>query len=93
MPAVLITGVSLISIKNTDSNRAQYSCGIKPAIIAIILAAIYPLAEIFKNDTAGNHCGWTLVLSLLKYNEIYILFGAGFLAFLYSKFKAVTHSA
>jgi chromate transporter len=66
--------------------------GIKPAIIAIILAAIYPLAK-KSIKTAGIHCGWTLVLSLLKYNEIYILFGAGFLALLYSKFKVVTHSA
>jgi chromate transport protein ChrA len=35
--------------------------GIKPAIIAIILAAIYPLAEIYKNQTAGIHCGWSVV--------------------------------
>jgi hypothetical protein len=39
------------------------------------LAAIYPLAKkSLKNDTAGIHCGWTLVLAI-KYNEIYILFG------------------
>jgi chromate transport protein ChrA len=33
------------SIKNTDSNPRAHSYGIKPAIIAIILAAIYPLAK------------------------------------------------
>jgi chromate transporter len=40
---VLITGFSLISIKY--GQRPVFLYGIKPAIIAIILAAIYPLAK------------------------------------------------
>jgi chromate transport protein ChrA len=42
-----------------DNNRgATFLYGIKPAIIAIILATIYPLAKkSYKNNTTGNHCG------------------------------------
>ena len=53
--------------------------GIKPAIIAIILAAIFPLA---KNSLKSMELAWigivVLIFSLLKFNEIYLMFGAGF---------------
>lgn len=52
--------------------------GIKPAIISVILAAIYPLAK----KSLKNFQLWAigiivLTLSLLGINEIFLLFGAG----------------
>jgi chromate transporter len=91
MPAVLITGVFAYFYKKYGQQpEAQaFLYGIKPAIIAIILAAIYPLAKkSIKTTLLGIIALATLALSLLKYNEIYILFGAGLLALLYSKFKS-----
>jgi chromate transporter len=80
MSAVLITGVFAYFYK-------KY--GINPVIIAIILAAIYPLAKkSIKITQLLIIAVAALALSLLKYNEIYILFGAGFLTSLYSKFKS-----
>ncbi|MGK0295278.1 MAG: chromate transporter, partial [Ulvibacter sp.] len=91
MPAVLITGIFAYFYKRYGQQpEAQvFLYGIKPAIIAIILAAIYPLAKkSIKTTQLGIIAIGALALSLLKYNEIYILFGAGFLALLYSKFKS-----
>ncbi len=52
--------------------------GIKPAIIAIILMAVFPLAKkSFKTIELGLIGLVTLTLSLLHYNEIAIMFGAG----------------
>jgi chromate transporter len=91
MPAVLITGIFAYFYKRYGQQpEAQvFLYGIKPAIIAIILAAIYPLAKkSIKTTQLGIIAIGAFALSLLKYNEIYILFGAGFLALLYSKFKS-----
>lgn len=91
MPAVLITGIfAYFYQKYGQQPEAQvFLYGIKPAIIAIILAAIYPLAKkSIKTTWLGIIALAALALSLLKYDEIYILFGAGFLALLYSKFKS-----
>lgn len=91
MPAVLITGIFAYFYKKYGQQpEAQvFLYGIKPAIIAIILAAIYPLAKkSIKTTPLAIIALAALALSLLKYNEIYILFGAGFLALLYSKFKS-----
>jgi chromate transporter len=91
MPAVLITGVFAYFYKKYGQQPEVqvFLYGIKPAIIAIILAAIYPLAKkSIKTTQLGFIAIGALALSLLKYNEIYILFGAGFLALLYSKFKS-----
>jgi chromate transporter len=92
MPAVLITGVFAYCYKKYGQQPEVqvFLYGIKHAIIAIILAAIYPLAKkSIKTKQLGLIAIGALALSLLKYNEIYILFGAGFLALLYSKFKSV----
>ena len=91
MPAVLITGVLAYFYKKYGQQpEAQvFLYGIKPAIIAIILAAIYPLAKnSIKTTPLGIIALTALALSLLKYDEIYILLGAGLLALLYSKFKS-----
>lgn len=60
-----------------------FTYGIKPAIISVILAAIYPLAK--KSLKSLQLCitgGFVLVLSLLGVNEIFLLFGAGIVAIL-----------
>jgi chromate transporter len=55
--------------------------GIKPAIIAIILAAIYPLAKkSLKTVELGIIGIISLVLSLIGINLIYVMFGSGLLA-------------
>ncbi len=96
MPAVLITGVFAYLYKEYGQQpQAQtFLYGIKPAIIAIILAAVYPLAKKSLKTTQLLFIGIiALALSLLKYNEIYILFGAGLLALLFSKMKSKAYSS
>lgn len=55
--------------------------GIKPAIIAVILAAIYPLAKKSLKNLQLWAIGFSvLLLSLCGINEVFLLFGAGILA-------------
>lgn len=55
--------------------------GIKPAIIAVILAAIYPLAKKSLKNLQLWAIGFSvLLLSLYGINEVFLLFGAGILA-------------
>ncbi|MDQ0594944.1 chromate transporter [Chryseobacterium ginsenosidimutans] len=57
--------------------------GIKPAIISVILAAIYPLAKKSLKTLQLWVIGITvLILSFFGINEIFLLFGAGLLAIL-----------
>ena len=90
MPAVIITGILAYCYKEFghQPEAQSFLYGIKPAIIAIILAAIYPLA---KKSIRTKHLALigilTLILSLLKFNEIYILFGAGLISLFYYKIK------
>lgn len=57
--------------------------GIKPAIISVILAAVYPLARKSLKTRQLWIIGITvLILSLVGVNEIFLLFGAGLLAIL-----------
>ncbi|SDX03168.1 chromate efflux transporter [Flavobacterium degerlachei] len=91
MPAVLITGVFayFYKIYGQQPEAQVFLYGIKPAIIAIILAAIYPLAKkSIKTTQLAIISLVALALSILKFNEIYILFGAGLIALLYSKLKS-----
>ncbi|ASU35889.1 chromate efflux transporter [Mucilaginibacter xinganensis] len=83
MPAVLITGCLAWLYKSYGQlPRVQpFIYGIKPAIIAVILAAIYPLAKKSLQTVELGIIGIaTLVLSLLGYSEVLLLFGAGFVA-------------
>lgn len=58
--------------------------GIKPAVIAIILGAVYRLGKkALKNVELGILGGLTLVASLLGVNEILALFACGFLGVMY----------
>lgn len=91
MPAVIITGFFAYFYKKYGQQpEAQvFLYGIKPAIIAIILAAIYPLAKkSIKTTPLAIIALAALAFSILKFNEIYILFGAGLIALLYSKIKS-----
>lgn len=55
--------------------------GIKPAIIAIILAAIHPLArKSLKTIELGILGIVVLIFCFIGINEIYVMFGSGFIA-------------
>jgi chromate transporter len=88
LPAVLITGFFAWLYKEYGQlpELKPFLYGIKPAIIAIILSVIFPLAKKSLKTVQLAIIGIVvLVLSLLRYNEIFILFGAGIVAlFLYS---------
>jgi chromate transporter len=83
MPAVCITLFFAWLYKNYGQlpQIQVFIYGIKPAIIAVILAAIYPLAQkAYKSNLLVIIGIITLILSLLGFQEIYLLFGAGFFA-------------
>lgn len=88
LPAVLITGFFAWLYKEYGQlpELKPFLYGIKPAIIAIILSAIFPLAKkSLKTVQLAIIGSFILVLSLLHYNEIALLFGAGIIAlFLYT---------
>jgi chromate transporter len=90
MPAVLITGLFAWLYKRYGQipEVQPFVYGIKPAIIAIILGAVFPLAKAsFKSVTLAMIAVLVLVCSLLHYNEIYLMFGAGIAALLFASFK------
>ncbi|MFN3753962.1 chromate efflux transporter [Flavobacterium sp.] len=83
LPAVLITGFLAWLYKQYGQlpEVQPFVYGIKPAIIAIILGAIFPLAKkSLKSVELAVIAVLVLLFSLLNFNEIYLLFGAGFLA-------------
>jgi chromate transporter len=83
LPAVILTGFFAWLYKEYGQlpEIQPFLYGIKPAIIAIILGAIFPLAKkSCKTIQLGIIGCVVLVLSLLHFNEIALLFGAGFLA-------------
>ena len=83
LPAVCITGFFAWLYKEYGQlpEVQPFLYGIKPAIIAIILAAIFPLAKKSLKSVELALIGLLVLLSsLLNFNEIYLLFGAGFLA-------------
>jgi chromate transporter len=59
-------------IKTTVNYNQPFLYGIKPAIIAIILGAIFPLAK-RKKVQLGIIGGIVLLLALLQFNEILLL--------------------
>jgi chromate transporter len=85
LPAVLITGVFAWLYKQYGQipEVQPFIYGIKPAIIAIILGAAFLLAKKSLKSMELAIIGLAvLTLSLLGFNEIYLMFGAGFLALL-----------
>ena len=84
-PAVLITLLFAWSYKEYGQlpELKPFLYGIKPAIIAIILSAIFPLAKKSLKTVQLVIIGIiVLVLSLLNFNEIILMFGAGIVALL-----------
>ena len=83
LPAVLITALFAWLYKQYGQlpQVQPFIYGIQPAIIAIILAAIVPLAKKSLKGTETALMGLAaLVLALTGVNEILVMFGAGFLA-------------
>ncbi|EHQ44244.1 chromate efflux transporter [Myroides odoratus] len=84
LPAVLLTGVLAYFYKNYGElpQVQPFIYGIKPAIIAIILGAVFPLAKKSIKSLFLAFIGLiVLVASLFGTNEIILMFGAGFLAY------------
>ncbi len=82
-PAIIITGFFAFLYKEYGQipEVKPFLYGIKPAIIAIILSAIFPLAKkSLKTIQLGIIGAVVLLLSLLNYNEIILMFGAGIIA-------------
>ena len=83
LPAVFITGIFAVLYYNYGQLPAvqPFIYGVKPAIVTIILGAVYPLIkQSVKSFSLGFIGIAVLVASLLGINEIYLMFGAGFLA-------------
>jgi chromate transporter len=86
LPAVFITGFFAWGYKNYGQlpEIQPFIYGIKPAIIAVILAAVYPLAKKSLKSILLAVIGIVvLLLSLLDFDEIYLMFGAGLFALLW----------
>ena len=85
LPAVLITGVIARLYKQYGQlpQVRPFIYGIKPAIIAIILAAVFPLAKkALKSAELWVIGVLALVASLAGLNEIVVMFGAGLVVLL-----------
>jgi chromate transporter len=83
LPAVIITGIFAVLYKDYGQlpKVQPFIYGIKPAIIAIIISAVYPLARKSLKTVELWVIGIAaLILSLAGINEIFVLFGAGFIA-------------
>jgi chromate transporter len=83
MPAILITGCLAWLYKSYGQLPyiQPFIFGIKPAVIAVIIAAIYPLAKKSLQTIELGIIGiLALLLSLFNCSEIIILFGSGFIA-------------
>lgn len=85
LPAVLLTGFFAWLYKQYGQlpEVQPFVYGIKPAIIAIILGAVFPLAKRALKSSELVILGiLVLICSLLRFNEIYLMFGAGLIALL-----------
>jgi len=83
LPAVIITGIFawLYKFYGQLPQVQPFLYGIKPAIIAVILSAVFPLAKkSFKSIELVLIGIAVLILSFFGYNEIFLMFGAGFYA-------------
>lgn len=83
LPAVFITGIFAFLYQQYGQlpEVQPWIYGIKPAIIAIIIGAVFPLTKKSVKSTFLACTGIVvLVLSLLGINEIFLMFGAGILA-------------
>jgi chromate transporter len=85
LSAVIITGLLAWAYKQygTLPQVAPFIYGIKPAIIGIVVSLMITLGKkALKNIELGIIGIACVILSLLGVNEIYVLFGAGFMGIL-----------
>lgn len=90
VPAVLLTGIiAVLYSKYGELPAVQpFIYGIKPAIIAIILAAVFPLAKRAAKSTMIIILGiLVFVLYLAGISEILLMFGAGAIALVWEIMK------
>lgn len=90
LPAVFITGTFAYLYKQYGKlpEVQPFIYGIKPAIIAIILGAIFPLAKTSLKSTELIIIGLLVLFgSIFNINEIYLMFGAGFFAMFLASLK------
>ena len=90
LPAVFITGIFAWLYKDYSQipEVQPFIYGIKPAIIAIILGAIFPLAKKSLKTVPLFFIGLLVLIgALLQVHELYLQFGAGFLALFLSYFQ------
>lgn len=90
LPAVFITGVFAWLYKEFGRlpEVKPFIYGIQPAIIAIILGAVFPLAKKSLKSVELVLIGIVaLILSMLNIHEIFVLFGAGFSGLFFSVVK------
>ena len=83
VPAVMITGIFAMLYKEYGNLPVvrPFIYGISPAIISIILAAVYPLAKkSIKTIELGFIGILSFLLCLFGFNEIYVMFGVGLIA-------------
>lgn len=83
LPAVFITGIFafLYRLYGQLPEVQPFIYGIKPALIAVIIGAVFPLAKrAIKSIFLVFLGSAVLTASLLGINEIYLMFGAGLLA-------------
>jgi chromate transporter len=86
LPAVIITGFIAWLYKEYSSlpQVEPFVYGIKPAIIAVILIAVYPLARAaIKNTALAIVAVVALILALAGLSEIWVMFGLGAAYLLY----------
>lgn len=85
-PAVVITGILAWLYVTYGSIPAveQFTYGIKPAVIAIIAAAVYKLGKkALKSVELGILGALTIIVGFLGVNEVNALLGAGIIGALY----------
>ena len=90
LPAVFITGIFAWLYKKYGQipEVQPFLYGIKPAIIAIIIGAVFPLAKKSLKSIELIIIGaLVLLFSLLQFNEIYLMFGAGIIALILASYR------
>lgn len=86
-PAVLVTGVLAWLYREYGQlpEVQPFLYGIKPAVLAVVIAAIVPLARKAAKSVLLMFTGMlVLALALLGVNEFFLMFGAGLAVLLFS---------
>lgn len=90
LPAVFITGIFayLYSLYGQLPQLQPFIYGIKPAVISIIIGAVYPLVlKSVKSLLLGFIALIVVIASVIGINEIYLMFGSGFVSLVFFYFR------